>query len=314
LFLTVALICGIEALFSVLLPPRFFSHEVDSVLHAIDTRLFTADYLLLGDSVGRQLLLKYQDDQRFSMLATNAAVEMTGQYFLLRRFLEHHRPPRAVLFAGLPSHIERNLEQPYTENYVLRTFNDFEEIAELFLATKNVTQAVKALVYRLFPSYKYRLHLQKQLLGGTNADIYTGVLTTGSEAKAKPYTVEGFWRRFQGRNVSLRHFRAMVELLTVQGIPFYYIPVPIRQDGPNRELAAKYGLLFDLLAGWKREGMNVHYYADITALPGNLFQDTVHFTPTGLQAAAPYVDGLIERSVSKEPEPHRPGDAHQGRQ
>lgn len=296
-FIAVALVVLIEFVFSILLPPKFFSHEVDSILYEMNTRAFAAEYVLLGDSVGRQLLLRYKDDKRFAMLATNAAVEMTGQYFLIRRFLVNNRPPKAVIFAGLPSHIERNLEQQYTENYVLRTFNNFDEIAELLLAKRSATQFAKSVFYRLFPSYKYRLHLQKRFLGSTNADIYTGVVQNSVDSFKKNYSAGDLLKKFQVKNVSLHHFRKMIELLTETGIPFYYLPVPIKEAGANNELAIKYRLLFNLLASWQEEGLNIVFYTDITMLAGNLFQDTVHFNQKGLLAAEPYIDSLIERAI-----------------
>ncbi|MCI5211276.1 MAG: hypothetical protein D3910_21390 [Candidatus Electrothrix sp. ATG2] len=80
----------------------FWSHEVDFVVQHLKVMPYNAEYVLIGDSVGLQLSQQYQGNPRFAVLATNQAIETTGQYFLIRRFLEKNPSPKAVIFTALP--------------------------------------------------------------------------------------------------------------------------------------------------------------------------------------------------------------------
>lgn len=298
ILIAVFLIGGIEIIFSALLPAKLFSHEVDKILYEIKTEPKKADYILLGDSVGRQILKEYERNKNFSMLATNQAIEMTGQYFLIKRFLKNNPPPKAVVFAGLPFFLKDNLEKPFTENYILRTFNDFYEVVELLKVKKNLTQTVKSISYKLFTSFKYRLHLQKFILGSTNANIYSGVGEKATNPAQKNYSFGDIIKKYQGQQVSLYHFRKLIELLTIRGIHFYYIPVPVKQKKDTKNPATKhYNDLFKVLTSWKNEGMNISFYDNIIEYPEHMFSDHVHFNNEGLIKVKPYIDDNIKEFI-----------------
>lgn len=296
--IAILLIVGIEIAFSSLLPAKYFSHEVDSILYQVKTKHIKADYILLGDSVGRQVLNDYENDSKFSMLATNQAIEMTGQYFLIKRFLNNNPPPKAVIFSGLPSLLDKNLDQQYTENYVLRTFNNFDEITELLAVKKNATIAAKALFYKLFPSFKYRLHLQKRILGITNANIYTGEGKASASTAPKQFSADYIIKKFQKKKSSLYHFRKMIEFLSNKGIHFYYIPVPIKKTLPTNQLEKKYKDLFEVLATWQNEGLKITFYDNIIEYPEHFFKDGAHLNEEGLVEAKGYIDGFVKSSIS----------------
>lgn len=115
---------------------RIFSHEVDHVLYNLENSKYNAKYLLIGDSVGLQLFNQFRKDPQFAVFATNQAIEITGQYFLVKRYLENNDvSPSAVLYASGP-YYDQNLEQNYTENFVFRPFNKIEEVKEIYRVKK----------------------------------------------------------------------------------------------------------------------------------------------------------------------------------
>lgn len=301
-FITLFLIFGVEFFLAAVLPGKYFSHEVDKILYQIKREPYNGKYVLLGDSVGRQVMAAYGNDKKFAMLATNAAIEMTGQYFLVKRYLKNNPSPQGVIFAGNPTHIARNLEQTYTENYVLRTFTNFDEIAEMFMAKKNPVQTAQSLVYKILPSFKYRLHLQRILLGMSNADIYTGVGRNIGSISKTHHSLGDIIKKYQGKNVSLYHFRKLIKFLTSRGIHFYYIPTPIKEGGTSKSLTKKNRELFKLLNDWKKEGMKITCYENIVEYPEHMFVDTVHFNTAGLHEAQPYIDAMIKKSIATETE------------
>lgn len=81
-------IAAVETVSHFTFAKRYSHHEVDTVLREIAAKTYDADYLLIGDSVGRQLLDQYSEDPQFAFLATNSAIETTGQLFITRRYLE----------------------------------------------------------------------------------------------------------------------------------------------------------------------------------------------------------------------------------
>lgn len=297
--LVVLLIVVIEVSLSIVLPPKRFSHEVDSILYQVKTEPILADYVLIGDSVGRQILLSYENDSRFSMLASNQAIEMTGQYFLIKRYLEKNPPPEAVIFSGLPSFLHQNLEQKFTENYVLRTFNDFSEIFELLKAKRDVIYTAKSLLYKLFPSFKYRLHLQKSILGSSSVSIYTGVAETALPIAPKTYSIGKILENYKGQGIGRYHFRKLIELLSNRGISFYYVPVPIQERGSNDPFLTNYNEVFGLLRAWQDEGFKIDFSETVPRYSRTLFRDGIHFNAEGLVQAHAYRDNCVKLLIER---------------
>ncbi len=296
--LALLLIGAVELTVGLLLPAMRFSHEVDAVLYQVKSKPMEADYVLVGDSVGRQILQHFENDEQFAMLATNQAIEMTGQFFMVKRYLQNNPPPRAVIFSGLPTFLNQNLDQIYTENYVLRTFNEFDETWELLKVKRDLTQTAKALLYKLFPSFKYRLHLQNSILDITNANIYTGVGETAVVTVPEKYSMGRILQRFEGQGVGRYHFRQLVEMLSGRGIVFCYIPVPIMQrNGTHDPFLQSYQKLFKLLRAWQDEGLSILFDENIPRYSQEMFRDAVHFNKDGELKVQAYINDRVKHLI-----------------
>jgi hypothetical protein len=161
---TIVLVVLIEAVAAHYLPERFVSHIVDERLLALDHGMPNTPVLLLGDSVAHQLGpgLEQAFPDRLRSLTCILMIETPGQYYLFRRYLEHHPPPEAVLLImGKP--LRGNLSTTFTENYFQRCFLRWREIGGVALVKHSPVFTATMVTYKLFPSLRYRNHLQRYL-------------------------------------------------------------------------------------------------------------------------------------------------------
>jgi hypothetical protein len=236
--LTVIIIAIVEITLSQSLPSRIFSHEVDRVLYDIDRTKYNADFVLLGDSIGKQIidsaLSDYKNGRTCASLGANQAIEMTGQYFLVERYLRNNSKPKAVIFVGC-NQLGGNLEQVYTENFFQRCFLRFNEIAELTLH-KGSQFSFIMMIYKIFPSYRYRLKIQEKLLGYSNANVHTGILNAkksygkpGNEARVVANIKYKLSDKYPSA-ISDIYFNKLVDMLKRKSIKFYYLNAPISES------------------------------------------------------------------------------------
>lgn len=296
----IAAVCivAIEFYGSRQLTKKYFNHEVDRVLHKVETEQFDADYLLLGDSVALQLFRQFAKDPRFAVLATNQAIEVTGQLFITQRYLERNPQPKAVIFSGLPF-FYRNLEQVYTENFVLRTFTHVDEIWAIFKVKRDPSIALKMVSYKCFPTYKYRLKLQESLVGFTNANIYSGVDDVLKKTKTGGYSLTKIFRKkIQNQNTSLAHFEKLLDFTDKQKILLYYIPAPIKKPLPEKksgDFRQHQKLISYQLPPLKVRYPRFYYFSSQVQHERKLFADHVHYTPEGL----PHGEQLMRNRINE---------------
>lgn len=295
LILTLLVIGFIEAVQHTRLPAKASYHEVDDLLYRLGRDRFDADGVILGNSVAYQVFNHppFLERTNVAMLATNEAIGMTGQYFIMQRYLERNRPPRAVILMTLPS-LEGSLSYETTDNYLCRTFTRAREILDVFLLKRDPVFALKAAAYRLFPAFKYRLQLQKAVLGITNAPIYTGAAHTGRSAQNKNYSVtEILQDELTCKDIPRRHFVKLLDLLKIHGIPLHFLTPPLKEGNLGSQL--HYGQAFEHHFPELRKDHSLLHWSNRTILyPDRLFNDEVHFSKEGLPLARLYLYGLAD--------------------
>lgn len=82
----------------------------------------TAKKLLLGDSVGFQLLPNSISNDSFNSLTSNQSISMAGQYFFLNNYLRAGNKPEIVIIFFHPFSFQNNLNQLYTYHYFVKPF------------------------------------------------------------------------------------------------------------------------------------------------------------------------------------------------
>jgi len=295
-------VAAIEMVMARQLPDRFSSHEVDGLIRDIQHNRYNPRVVLLGDSVGYQIFQPFREKwpNRFAALASNTGIEMAGQYFLIKRHLQRHEDPHAVIFLGL-NPLGLNLDQKLTENYVQRCFTQWNEIAELTRAKKSLPFSTRIIIYKLFTSYKYRLHLQKKITGRTNADIYTGGGKRKASGKRKDY---GIFRLIQASlderrktPISDEYFVRLLKLLKSRGIKLYYIPAPLPSSEHSTHILPPLNFLRDLA----REYDNLYIMEELQmVLEDERFGDGTHPDKEGLVRIHEKLDQFLWDVRSKE--------------
>ena len=217
----VLVVGGIEYSQSRHLPQQYSSHEVDTLLQRLERPMATAPVLMLGDSVARQigseLATRHRD--KITSLACNAAVETAGQYFILKRYAEHNPlPAKVVLMMGSPLGGDLNTE--YTENFVTRCFLQWSEIASIAVTKRDPVFTARMLAYKLLPSLRYRIHLQKIVPGLNSADVYYGERESRDDARQAPLLLPSSGSRV---SIAAVYFKALVAFLQQRGVPVVFV-------------------------------------------------------------------------------------------
>ena len=283
----------IEIMQQAKLPAVASYHEVDDLLYQLQEDRFQADYVLLGNSVGRQLFKNtpYLQNEKFIMMATNQAVTMTGQYFIAKRYLQHNKIPRAFILLTYPYFGQ--LDQYLADNYIQRTFTNLSEIFEILHLKKDLVFTAKTFAYRLLPSFKYRLFLQKQLVNYTNAESYTGIPYGNKETNIANYSLLHILQSYmQKKNIPRHHFISMLSLLNDMQIPLFFLaPAMIEND---MESYHEYrNICLGLFPEWQKKYPNFHYDNEARFLQAKYYIDGAHFNEAGLKIETQYLHEKI---------------------
>lgn len=291
-------ILAMEIILQQILPGNACYHEVDSLLYHMDRQVYNANYVLMGDSVARQLF--GQDDrmahQGWAVLATNQAITLTGQYFILRRYLDRNPLPKIAVMVSLP-YLSETMDTPFADNYIQRTFTEWREVGEIFLLNRDPVFTLKSLAYKLFPSFKYRLYLQNNLLGYTNAEIYTGAAYGKKPKSSDSYSMLRFFKKIVSeRDISFMYFEKILHITQRNNISFQFIPPPIKES--NMDAIRGYEkLLRKRLPTLEKRYSNFQYVRELTYYPENFFVDNVHYSSTSLPLARKYMDSQMDTAL-----------------
>ncbi len=277
----ILIVCVVEFYLHPVFDQRFTSHEVDTMLKRLENNRYDSPVAVVGDSVGKGIFRKWDDrPETFATMACNAATSSAGQYFFLQRYLRNNRPPGAVISCETVPFLG-NLKNPLTENYVQRCFTNWDEILDLFLTKKDPVFSLKMIAYKLFSTFKYRLHVQKALVGFTNSDIYSGFVQGNPGINKSNFGIFNKLSRkmLQWRHESIATFylKKMVGELQSLGIMFYYLPPPT-VSGKKKVIANALRRFEDLQDQYD----NIEVLGSLYRVyPENLFGDGTHLNQEG---------------------------------
>lgn len=272
------------------LAPRFFSHEMDELLWKLEHDSCDKPVVVLGDSVGRQisLAMRSMGDTRFAPLATSAAVETAGQYFVFLRYLEHNRKPdHVILFMRNP--LDGDLKKVCTENYVQRCFTRWHEMASLTWQTRNPAFGLRMLTYRL-ASAKYRLHLQRAIPWLAVKDPFEGLPADQIQERKKELKKKSAWERLAGLafprstdTVSEYYFLKLLDECRRRDIPLYFQPTPMRASKiDTSEETARREALFKRMRQLSAEYPQFSFSGTVKTWPDECFIDGIHIKKENL--------------------------------
>lgn len=289
------------------LPRGAHRHEFDALLARVDAERTDADVVILGDSVAQNLFDRWPGRPAgVTSLAANQAIELPGHYWLLRRYLDANRAPRAVVFVGHDP-LGGNLRQPFTENYVQRCFTRWREIADLTAARRSPVFGLKMVLYKALTTFRHRVYIQKALSGHAHAD---GAATRAGGAAASggggstPHGALALADRWLERHrlepLGEAYLGRLAAELGARGIPLVYVPAPRAERvraapataGADRQLAAA-------LARIRGRHPNLVVRDDLLAYyPDDWFFDGIHprhaYRARVRAALLPLIESLLQ--------------------
>lgn len=299
---TVLAVMAIEFAMSRTLPHRYFRHEVDELLYALDHQTYHARTLSLGNSVGRQLdrgIAKLEPGF-LEPMSSNGSLETTGQYLILRRYLERNPQPENLIL-WLDNPFAGSLQLIYTENYIQRCFLKWREIGMLGWWKGNPSFTLNMIFYKLLPSYRYRMELQEELpfldVRRVHLDLQNAARNRTGLGKPEGAWSRGWaqWLR-DGQSISSVALERMLALCQARGIRVYLVPTPMRErEAHNRAMRLGRSEINARLAQLKERYPVLHYLPEARVYPDAMFPDTSHFAPEWVPARArEYLDLLKE--------------------
>ncbi len=209
--------------------------------------------LIIGDSVGRQLFNDSQVDLPDTLLSLscNQAIDLVGQYLLLKNFLDNNSSVQKVYLFYNPFSFKNNLDHKYTYNYFIKPFFKKEYMPSL--DREVITQVHKIPYYGLahFPPVAITFWTPDVQQDTTSQKLFLS-------------------------EISAVYIKKMQDLTRSRNIRFEIVPPPLRisrkqQVNDLYDLAKpeKYPDLFsELFASY----FNRMYY-----LPDSLYVDGMHF-------------------------------------
>lgn len=281
---TILAVVLIEMRNSRVLPPKLPSHEVDQLLYDLDHAAIPArNTVFLGDSVGRQVgvVLAKEHPDRLVSLASNAAIETPGQYYMYLRYLEHHpAPDRIILMMGHP--LSGQARGPFTENYIQRGLLRWREIAELARVRRSLPFTLVMVGYKLSPTFRYRLGIQKKIPYLKTPNPYFGSFDLGKQdsepAERKQYGLleilgNGLKRQKDEPAIGEIYFRRLAKRIEQQGIEWTYVLPPIPESSQaDKGVAAQMQKIQHLAA----EFPHLRVETNIVTFPSDWSRDGTH--------------------------------------
>lgn len=267
-----------------------FRQAVEKVTNNLETKRFDSSYILLGDSIVKRSISRRMPEGRdYANLAAIFPIEVSGQYFLVKRCLDRHPAPKAFVYvAVLP--FRRNLNSKDAQWHTSRAFNRFDEIIDLLKVKRDFSLALTTLVTRFLPTLRNRAVLQNDYLGFAFSE--------GIEAQVKIAPAANYLPL--GQNISEIYFERLLALLKDRNIELYYIR-SARPDGDGSGIEISLVNVEPYLAGLAKRFPNFHYDLNTPFVyPAELFGDHIHFAKAdGEELFYKDLSSYLERKLGK---------------
>jgi hypothetical protein len=182
--------------------------------------------IYLGDSVARQIFRPGSEaDSSVQFLATNQAVSVAGQYYLLRDAVATHANLRHVSLFYNPLSWSNNLDQVFTHDYFCGYFHRLNEVREVFALTGD---------WSLLAAHLGRVVLPNLLA----ANAYMSMNEARHSAASRP--VSGHTRAIQVSRVSAYFLDQMRDFTGSRGIRLTVYPAPVSDEFRYRDEVGLY--------------------------------------------------------------------------
>lgn len=214
--------------------------------------------LLIGDSICNQMFIGVgEHNPHMSMLTTNAAFMITGQYLLAEEYLKHHPDATDVFLVMHPLPLTRTFDTEWSYRYGVMTY---VEAGVMDLLDENTQEAMAGVYGRLF--------MKKELVE----------LVENSPVVRKLYlSYINFNREDYVQNspfeIADQYVKKLYELCRERGVTLHLYSSPVSES--FREQVAALSEEYD--ETWMSEKFP-EYFDDILYYPDAWSQDLSHFS------------------------------------
>jgi len=213
--------------------------------------------LIIGDSVCHQMfngLQEYNSD--ISIVGSNAAITMTGQYILAEEYIKYHADVTDIYLIVLPDSLARTFDTSYGYQYAVMPFVETETLA--LLDSRTIRQ-MESVYGKFFMKPSIVNAIDKS---GINRKLYLNLLRdyrNGYQSKERLEIAE-------------QYIGKIYELCEKNHIDLHLYPGPV-SDTKTESIESmkeeyKATALYDYFPDYLE---NIHYY------PDEQFRDGVHF-------------------------------------
>jgi hypothetical protein len=207
--------------------------------------------LVLGDSVGKQILDQEIDSMQYISLCTNQAISLAGQYILLKNYITSGNSIENVILIMHPLSFRNNLNQNFTFNYFIKPFYTTEN--SKYLENYAITQIKKIPFYYLANYHPIKISLWSPPIYKTE-ETSTGFST-----------------------ISKLYLSKIIQLCESKGIKLSILSPPINEEFKNEISHIQQEIILANPTYLKPYIASINYYSKKYYLPDNIHLQNFHF-------------------------------------
>ena len=233
--------------------------------------------LIIGDSVCRQIFNGLQDtnSEDFTIIGSNAAITMAGQYILAAEYLKVHPDATDIYLFVLPASLKRTFDTELGYQYVVMPFVETDTI-------DNLDEGTISLLENVYGKFFMRKNVVKAIdLSGINRKLFLNYLVDNS-AGYEPAAYFEF---------ADKYVCAIDELCRERNVRFHFYPCPRTESYRQSMDDLKEEFNRSAVSKVNPDYMNMIYY-----FPDGESEDTIHFSPE--YAAQEHLNKIITAMVT----------------
>lgn len=216
--------------------------------------------LIIGDSVCRQLFNDLQDINSgdFTIIGSNAAITMAGQYILAAEYLKAHPDATDIYLFALPPSLKRTFDTELGYQYVIMPFVETDTLHNLDSGTISLLESV-------YGKFFMKKSVVKAIdLSGINRKLFLNYLLENSTG----YEPASYFE------LADKYVCGIDALCKEYNVNFHFYPCPRIESSRQNMEKIKGDFANSAVSKINSEYMNMIYY-----FPDGESEDGTHFSP-----------------------------------